>query len=533
MAPYRRRRTWRRRWRPRYRRRYPYRRLRKPRRYRQKNRRRVRVFKRRKKLASFFDPVNIAKCTISGFDVGLISRTGDVVSRVWQTTFTPTTTYKLLEGGGVSLRIFDLHYLYSEHRHFKNKWTHTNDGFDLAKYLGTTVYLQPHPTMDYLFFWDTDLKRENPWDIIRMHPGMQINSKNVIFVRNQLTARNTRTKKVKIKPPANILNTWRLQPQWVDVPLFMYGFALINWREPFYRQLDKGIPVVTLTGLTRFDQPTGSGTQNQSVAYSPLVDTGINNRIGIKWLDPGVGNVDQTKVKWIDWTNDLPYWLTTFGQNQDFGYGIKPETLSNTRVWIYFRWPSWTADAIIKGQPGGQTYYTWAAPKEQMLLIPKIGPFIVSNLESPMRINIPFLYRSHWLWGGTQLVQQPITAVQPNPPQVSVKDPGNQLRDLIYPWDISGGLLTQSALRRLVEPGKLSDERRPLPFEERPEGHAYPASDGEDSSETEASEEESNEISTDEEAIRKIRKSLQHERNQRRQLKRFLRSLVVHKTTTL
>nr|QYD01819.1 ORF1 [Torque teno felis virus] len=532
MAPYRRRRRWyrpRRRWR---RRKYPYRRIWRPRRQR-KYRRRVGVFKRRKKLATFWDPINKAKCTISGLDFGLITRSGDTVQRMFKTEFKPTVTTKHLEGGGVSLRIFDLHYLYHQHRMFKNKWTHTNDGFDVAQYLGTTIYLQPNPVFDYLFFWDTDLLREQPYDIIRMHPMTQLNSKNVVWVRNQLTSKNTRTKKIKIKPPATLLNTWKLQNQWVDIPLFMYGFCLVNWKEPLYRQGDRPIPVTEINCI-KFETPGGTGIQNQKVGYSYIVDTGVNNRIGVKFLAAGIPAVDQSKVQWVSWADDLPYWLTLFGQDHDMTFNQTNETPeTNTQTWIFFRWPTWTQDAIQKGKPSGQTYYTWAATSQEMLKIPRMGPLIVSSLDTIGRVNVPFIYKSHWKWGGTQLVQQPITAITPAPNQVSVKDPGTQLRSLIYPWDLSGGTLTEDALRRFLEPRQLSDERRPLPIEEPTTGYAYPASSGEETSETEESEDESNEISQEEKTTRTIRKLVQRERDQRHKFKHLLRSLVTHKTHTV
>lgn len=55
--------------------------------------------------------------------------------------------------GGWSIGCFSLHILWQEHQYHKNRWSTSNCGFDLAKYRGTTIYLQQHEDIDYIFFW--------------------------------------------------------------------------------------------------------------------------------------------------------------------------------------------------------------------------------------------------------------------------------------------------------------------------------------------------------------------------------------------
>nr|QYD01885.1 ORF1 [Torque teno felis virus] len=525
MARYRRRRArnygWRR-WRRyrgplRWRRKY-YRRRRRP-------ARRVRVLRRRKKLATFWDPINIAKCKISGWDFGLFARNQESVQRLFLTHFDVNMTTKHPEGGGVSLKIFDLRYLFDSHRLYKNRWSHSNDGFDLARYLGTTVYLKPHPTHDYIFFWDTDLKREQPFDILRMQPANQLNSKNVVFIRSQMPGGNHKTKKIRIKPPANILNQWQLQGMWIDIPLFMYGFVTINWRDPFLRTTEQPIQVINLTlfQFTSFQQQTPTG--KTTVAYSPYIDTGIGNMVGVKWQSAGTSTPVNDQVQWIQWTKDLPYWMTLFGQDKNMSFDVTTGKSDGFVTWIFIQWPMWSVQQLLDGKRTAGDFKLWAGQVKDIKPIPLSGPFILPNYDT-YRINIPFLYKSHWLWGGTQLVQQPLTALKPTSNQISVKNPATELDNLIYPWDLSGGLLTKAALKRLTRKSEFPDERRPLPYEEPTSGYAAPARDGTESSEAETSEEESDsELSTCE-TSKRAGEFILGERNKPRKLKHLLRSLV-------
>nr|QYD01837.1 ORF1 [Torque teno felis virus] len=531
MAPYRRRprRTyrWRRRqWRNRY-----YRPKRNYRRRRWTRRpRRVRVSRRRKKLATFWDPVNKATCRIKGWDVGLFSLDSTSHQRMWRTGFTKTKITKHFEGGGISLRTFDLAYLYMQHRLFHNKWTHTNDGFDLARYFGTKVFLKPHPTVDYIFFWDTDIKEEKTFDICRMHPAQLLLSKNVCFVRSQLTGGNHRTKKVKIKPPANMLNKWARQDLWTDVPLFQFGFATINWKDPFLRQSNYPVPLVQNPAQNKMWMTSGGDSwANQTLTYSPLIDTGKGNMVGVKWVNSTVMDQKPTiqNITWIPWTFDIPYWLSLFGQNKKMDFGVTatdPSTQDQTQIFI--KWPQWSVSNILDGKPPGGNYVIWGASYQQFIFIPQSGPFVMPVFNPDHRVNIPFIYTSYWQWGGTQLVQQPINAVLPTSNQISVKNPASHVSSLIYPWDLSGGLLTDAAQARLTSTYSSTDERRPLPFEEPVEGYAYPASSGESSEESEEGEDQQDEEYKEPKNVRKIRQLIQRERNKRLELKSLLRSMV-------
>nr|QYD01864.1 ORF1 [Torque teno felis virus] len=535
MAPYTRRRWRWRRWKPYYRsrrRRAPYksRRIWKTRRLgKRRTRRRVRkYFHRKRRLVTLFDPVNIAKCKISGATIGLVSQSLNVVNRCYYTVWKDSTITKLLTGGGVTLLTFSLRFLWEEHRHFRNIWSHTNDGFDLALYFGTKVFLQPHRFVDYAFFYDTDLVDEKEWDYIRLHPQQLLGTKNVVFVRSQSFGNNHRTKKVFIKPPSNITTQWKFQHQWFDVPLFQFGFILFNWHEPFLKQDANPVPIVQISGddvwqwQTSTYKPVPGG-----FAYSPYIDTAKGNYIDITEGPPS-SFTPSTGTQWkkIAWTNDLPYWLTTWGQNQDWNYNVTKTNQSNIfycRIW----WPDYTAADITGGNIGKKTAKEWVFSATQLRKFAGDGPFVYNSLDK--RANIPFIYKSYWKWGGTVLKQDQVVAIHPTSGQVSVKNPQTQFRDIIYPFDQSGGLLTERALKRFLEPRGSADERRPLPTQADPPRDACETVSYSAPEETETSEEDEDSEIEVSSAIKSLRRRLFREQSERRRIHEFFKSLLVKK----
>nr|QYD01900.1 ORF1 [Torque teno felis virus] len=530
MAPYTRR--WRRRrwWRPRrgtnrWRTRYKSRRFWKTRRPKTRRRRRVRRGERRR-LVTLFDPVSKAKCKITGQTIGIIARGWNVTNRCYYTMWNDQTITKLLQGGGISLMTFSLRFLWDEHRHYRNVWSHTNDGFDLALYFGTRVYLTPHPTQDYVFFFDRDLVDEKQWDYMRLHPSNLLMTKNAIFVRSQLSGNNHKTKRVFIKPPANITTQWKFQYQWFDYPLFQYAFVLFNWKEPYLKQ-DTSTPIKTFRDKVYKWDGSSYTQSSEGFAYNPMIDTGTGNWIDVTWLGQEItrptGSADWKK---ISWATDLPYWLTCFGQNSDYNFNIpRPTNIpTNGVVWIRFGWPAYTETDIQTGQIGKKKFEEWTMLALNCRTFSVMGPFVQDNLER--RVNIPFIYKSFWKWGGTNLVQDKIVAIHPTSGQVSVKNPQTQVRDIIYPWDQPGGLLTERALKRFLQPSTTIDERKPLPHQADPPGYVSEEEYDETGSEAEEIEEDKDgeiEISS---TIKSLARRVQREQSERRRLHRFLRTLL-------
>nr|UWX31895.1 ORF1 [Torque teno felis virus] len=535
MAPYRRRRRrwgYRRRWRwPRG----PYKRIWRPyRSRRQRRRRKVRHKKRRKRVVTLWEPDSKQKCVIRGQTIGLMATGFNVVNRLYTTIWTDYDMQVYPSGGGVNMHIFSLKFCYQEHRMFRNCWTHTNDGYDLAQYFGTKIYLQPHKTADYIFWWDSDLDGIKPEDYWRLHPMMLLCTKNCIFVRNQTAGGNHRTKKVLIKPPANQTSVWKFQDEWYNIPLFAWGMTFINWYEPFLRQSPGFIPYVALPRDQTYVWKDGTYKSLTSAAfntvYSPLVDPGTGNEISVLYSGAtSAPSADWSgKFRVVPKTSNLPYWFTCFGQNPSYDFNIKrakDEGNSGWVPWVRFYWTNWEQTTIqIQPDPKPQRY-EFVTLSTTMANMARSGYFVLSSTANE-RLNVPFMYSSYWRWGGTMLKKNPIVAIHPQTNQVSVKNPNTIRESLIYPRDTRDGLLTARALQRFLQPSRISDERRPLPFEEQPP--RYPDSEEYDETgdEAEESEEESEKESDSQTAIRRLGKRIQRERAFRHGLNKFLKSLL-------
>nr|QYD01921.1 ORF1 [Torque teno felis virus] len=512
MAPYRRRRWWRRgrRWR---RRRGPYRRLWKPRRSKALTRRRRvrRLLRRKKATIRAWEPDTKKKCIINGHMLGLIAVNPNSTNRMYFTGKTATGIFLWPEGGGVTLRIFSLDFLWSEHRLFRNCWSQTNDGYDLARYYKTTWY--------------------------RLHPAFALCSQHVVFVRNQVKAGNHKTKKIFIKPPANMTNQWKFTRDLYEEPLFAWGMSFINWEEPYMRTQSYFLPIMKFNPQNIYVAVDSQGTTWQKIrrriskpklAYSPLVDKGIGNLINVRFLKSNATKPTNENNLPAYHTKDLPYWFSCWGQNTSYNFGrmAKEQTdvLGATTPWIVWTMMNYTRTWIESGTGGTPQLKTFAALANTAKLMANMGWFVVSNLEE--RVSIPVLYRSYWKWGGTSFAKQKITPFFPDTNQVSVKNPATVGKYVIRPSDLKQGLLTESALRRFLEPSKVADERGPLPWEERSSRYAAEESDVTTGSEAEESEEEQEQKCNLEEAVRTIRRRLQRERDQRHSLHNFFKSLL-------
>lgn len=437
----------------------------------------------------------------------------------------PTKIYSKVSGGGINLQTFTLKWLFDEHIHYRNCWTHSNDGFDLAKYHGTKVYLPPHPTLDYVFFWDTDLINILPQDFYRLHPTRLLCTDHAIFIRSMASG-NHKTRKVKIKPPANITSQWKFIKDWCDFPLFSWGMTLINWDEIFWRTNEATIPVLTITSAWYRESGHG-GWSSGTLAYSPLVDLGTFNVVGIYWASQGTVS-PQAMWDFTDqpYTKDLPYWFSCWGQNPSMDFNIKNTGAINSQPWARIYWPRYTLSDITGATnplPRAKMVH-WTMSAYELSKFARHGFFVVSNLQG--RCNIPFMYSSSWTWGGTQMQLQPLSLLNPCTNQVSVKNPELATQYHIQPGDTNSGILTTKALARFLRPTEDIIERRPEPFEAKPPRYASSESYDETGSEAEESEEEPDKERTVEETLRSLTRGVERNKLERRRLIHFLKSLL-------
>lgn len=435
------------------------------------------------------------------------------------------TATKYLVGGGMSLRVFSLKFLWDEHRLFRNFWSHTNDGYDLALYYGTKWYLQPHREIDYIFWYDTEVTIYGPQDFLRGHPANLLATKNAIYVRNQKYGLNCRTKKVFIKPPANIPSVWKYQSDWFHIPLFIWGVSLIDWRTWFTKSGGNTIPMHNCTGY-----PGPNFTTQETTTYSPYIDTGTGNFVEVAWVGPQVKPPPVSGTTWykVPWAENLPYWLTFYGQNRNMDMNAVPQNILTANptfvAWLKIAWPKYKEADITSGN-FHQEFKVWVIPFQDALNIARIGPFVPSQYQEI--VQVPLVYKSFWKWGGTIFHGQPVVKMHGTAPAlVSVKNPLVLQRDNIYPWDAPDGILTRRSLQRFLQPSDVPTERKTLPGAEYTSGYEHQETSSETSEETQESE-------TDEDGeedvgpiIHHIKKRLKREQLKRRRIQCLIERLV-------
>nr|UZV41786.1 MAG: ORF1 [Anelloviridae sp.] len=256
MAWGRRRRRWRRRrpfyrrWgrpirRRRWRRRKPYRlaarRLRPAfRGYRRRYRVRRRRFRKRqyKGVVTQWNPQHRVGCVIRGWDIAVLAiggHFGEKSELLWQSKDKPDTYITC--GGGVSFKHFSLGILYQQHLLFRNRWSRSNQGFDLARYFGTKLRFYPHEEIDYIVYWDVSFEIPEKDEMQMLHPGILLNNKHKLVVHS--LKRRGRRKKLWIKPPPVHTNQWFFQKTWCNTPLFKIGIVPTNFKQPFLHRANR------------------------------------------------------------------------------------------------------------------------------------------------------------------------------------------------------------------------------------------------------------------------------------------------------
>lgn len=149
---------------------------------------------------------------------------------------TPSTSFWggrkwTVEPGGWAVGVFTLEILYVEHKMFRNHWSDSNTGLDLARYRGTKLKLLAHPEYSYVFYWDTDYL--DPQRLVQYaHPAIMINrSHHRVVIASRITGKCSQT--VWIKAPAVMETDWRFSKDLADTGLFAFAVAFIDIENPW------------------------------------------------------------------------------------------------------------------------------------------------------------------------------------------------------------------------------------------------------------------------------------------------------------
>nr|QZE11989.1 MAG: ORF1 [Giant panda anellovirus]USZ80594.1 ORF1 [Tick-associated anellovirus 4] len=471
-----------------------------------------RRYKKRAYISSVMQwhPKHRALCYIRGWSIAFFG-VGQNTTCNFQTYVQKTGNkpgYYILYGGGASLYHLSLEWLYEEHLKRRNSWSHTNEGFDLARYFGTTFTLWPHPRLNYLFWWETDYAALRKTEWMRLHPANALLERNHIIMKSIKNGRR-RPKKVRVKPPSVHQTQWYFMNQWCDVGLVRFGFTLFNMEEPFLKT-DQNYPRIKIGSSTggkdKYNLPGTCPvpTGDNQVWYNYNWDTATDNMIAVGQKKSAVTTVLTT----ISITKiDVPYWMWYFGM------GWKNFNLDTN--YYFFIW--WYNDD--KKQERYSVQELTDKDKQWILLrltqpekntaqlcieMVQHSPFCYTNqdLIDKTNFSLPFSYVSKWQWGGTSPniettidpCKQPPTSYQLD--NVRIGDPATQGTYMLHPWDLTkDGFITADKLQYLIRglPKTITEPREEAPTTSAQIDSA-PSSEG--SSESESSDWSSNEEET-------------------------------------
>lgn len=369
---------WKRYWwrRRRYRRRgYGYFRSRRPWYYRRRHtvRRRRRRFRHRRRrrgankvAITQWNPGHRTICRIKGWE--------PFVFAAWQDLDQKFSLLKVfqrphhyfdygIQGGSFDLRTYTLDQFYHKHLLGWNRWTRSNEGYDLARYFGTTWTFYPHPHQPYIVFWQRNWDTTEFEQLPRMHPAWLLtHPRNTVLVLPR--SWHGKKKKIRIKPPSLQTSQWWFASSWVGIALFRIGVTPINLENPFVHKTSSTTqpfycpwigwgqaPVMNQTKPlpVKWTYASFSGMQTARVNYRWWWDTGYENYILINsgHMDPTNNPTTTLDVIQVNY----PYYVFFYGamlpqgkdqvqKDSDVGTN-QPKILGKTNpsplaIWWYF-----------------------------------------------------------------------------------------------------------------------------------------------------------------------------------------------------
>ncbi|AYP28886.1 MAG: ORF1 protein [Anelloviridae sp.] len=512
--------------------------------------------KRRVKTILQWQPPHQARCRIKGWKPMFwgYMRNSCHPFQYWNDPEGRTPGHFTVMGGGAALHHFTLSMLYDEYLHRRNVWSHSNDGFDLAKYNGTKIVLHPHEDLSYIFWWESDFLQITPTQYHLLHPAISLNHRNhkVILSRKLGNRRKTR---VFVQPPSTMTTTWAFMSKWCNIPLFRMGFTLANFYDPFmHATISTGITCLTSIKNLRstyyqnpdiLPQKTPVITSGNNLVYKWWWDDGVDNKIGTVQKDKLDTETEVPKDEHKIYHTDKPYWLTFYGAADDY--------IDIAKYYVYIWWYEdtgkpediwdleeenrkrcWTLVGFAKQSAAQEANEGWRN-------IAASGPFIMAPSDTfkgaHQTFSLAFQYTSYWKWGGVS--PQPTTNLDPctvtpttaHAGDVQVRNPRSVGEAVIHPWDLNpDGFISKYKLRELFgfSPGTVAGlPPETLPRVRRKRSASEETEHGEGSRLLE--EDSSGEPSSSEdpqEGLRRLTKLIKRNRDFRHKLRRKLRALL-------
>lgn len=478
-----------------------------------RRRRRPRVTKRRrraKQVVRQWAPPNRQKCIIYGWAPGMFTSPFQRYKRfMFPTGKGSQASPDFFAGGGVTSITFGLGQLYSESKLFRNRWSHSNDGYDLCRYRGTRLIFYPMLSQTYIVSWDPDYRSFQWGEQGIQHPMIMLQQPYHKIVWSKLYRPGGKAKRIFIKPPAVMKSEWYWMSDMAEFGLFQMYISYFEPNIPFMAA-DQRIAGVKLTN---------TGT-HETIWYCWWKDNGETNQ----WRLKKAGSEDFWHII------NVPFYVLLYGLTYDYGTGTSPTIQVQSR------------NGCFQKQSGAAGEGQYDLDDNNQIVIAKAGPFTIKRMD--YSYSLWFLYQSFWEWGGSTpgpTYQKDPSHIAPKPTGLATGDrgglqiynPRKVSRGVLHPWDLQrDGLITKKAMQRLIAPSDESDLSETEPFNDRVplfgKSSEEPWQDSPDgSSEDSSTSEEEEEPPPPTEKLKRLARRLRDERCHRKQLKYRLKQMIL------
>ncbi|XBA84003.1 ORF1 [torque teno Delphinidae virus 44] len=187
------------------------------------------------KAIRVFNPPHIRTCVIKGH-FPLLYFTGKQIS--WPFVDPLCYTYS---GGGISFLDFTLNWLYLENKKLRNKWSTSNYGLDLGRFLKARFTLYRHPWVSYItkYFQGSALSPNQTY--MDIHPAVTyLQRKRKIMASNERVPpkKQFKKKRIYIKSPKDMTQNWYKLTDLGEKILVRLGTAVTDFLNPYQTASD-------------------------------------------------------------------------------------------------------------------------------------------------------------------------------------------------------------------------------------------------------------------------------------------------------
>ena len=138
-------------------------------------------------------------------------------------------------GGSFATETFSLRVLFDQFQRGFNRWSHTNEDLDLARYTGCKWTFYRHQDTDFIvYFTNNPPMKTNQHTAPLTTPGMLMRSKYKILVPSFKTRpKGKKSVSVRVRPPKLFQDKWYTQQDLCPVPLVQLNVTAADFTHPF------------------------------------------------------------------------------------------------------------------------------------------------------------------------------------------------------------------------------------------------------------------------------------------------------------